>query len=672
MGGESKVTSMTHIKQQARVMTTYHHFLLACAAMVLLALISLLVAPARVARAAQEEARPSVLVVDANVGDYDRLVLQWLGEKTSSVGEHKGQALTTTSAPAWWTAGGGSGKAPNTFVLGSNDARGLSADDIVWALDTIRSEGAEPRTLVVSLGLAGLRVREYVEDLASTNQSDRADIVGLAFLGTPHNGYGAMGTYPKLSLWADLADGVGLKASDLEPGSSYLKKLNQESFPKVSKTLAVTGNVGDLGFGLCDGAGTAADLAIGSSVSDQVVPVQAFATISREVNLSGAWMPASSNIDYPGTSVDGNLAERLSAMNCYTSSDEVISRLVEFYQSWYSQGAPVTHNSSVLALDLSGSMLEKTGDGRSKLDGAKDAAQEYLHAMQACTKLPHAAPTDVMTFGFEESLKDVSSGYDDAACKAIDSLDAKAISETNVGIALEEAVLRLKDAPRCARKHITLLSDGASTRGQSNEQMLSGVVSEAKRRGITIDTVGYGDTGESNAAFLKEISKATGGTYYEPCDGYELKVDFLKSYYGSLGLKLVDEELDAGTKTSLSIGKTDGRTSALQIGVVADGSAPQVKLECDGKVVPDSDYTTQQSAGLTSILCENPQPGAYAISVPKKSGRVHAFAVQELGIPSAKPIEGEQVDSGLIMLIILGVCVVVSVVLVIVLSARRR
>ena len=650
-----------------------HPFHLLARTLALVAIMTLACTMARAGRlafAAQHEPRPSVLVVDSNVGDHERLVRTWLGEQHDLLDAHDGLTLTTSRTPVWWAAGGGEGNPPSTFVLGAASQTPIDANAVVWALDAIADSGAEARTFVLATGTSGLRVREYAEGLGATKQSDRADVVGLGFLGTPHNGYEALVTYPLLTHWKSLADASGLATEDLLPQSTFINKLNGKTLPAVSKSLVVTGNVGDLGFGATDGAGTIADLTLPESVTDQIVTAQAEATVSCEANLSASWQPAVSEISYPGKSVDAGLAERLSAMYYYQNSPEVLQQVVEFYQSWFSQGAPVTHNASVLALDLSGSMLEDDQAGMPKIDGARVATEQYLRVVNASTRLPHAAPTEVSVLGFEESVYELATGYGDEALAAVGHADARRLAETNVGLVLEKAVSILEETPRCAKRHITLLSDGASTRGLSNEAMLAGVVREAKRNGIVIDTVGFGDAGESNEGFLKQVSKATGGTYYAAGNAYELRVDFLKSYYASLGMELVDQEVQPSEGKAFVLGTADERTSALQVGIVTDGPAAKVVLEHEGKPLDGAGVKVTQADGLTSILCESPVAGEYSIRI-EGGDHVHVFAVKELGIASRQEVSGEQADFSFVLLAAVGVAMVAGIVVLVVLTRGR-
>lgn len=627
--------------------------------------------------AEEREPKPSVLVVDSNIGDLQELTRHWLGNDVDVVAQDGSYQLFSISktSPVWWAKKEGADEvpAPRTFVLGVTDANApLGSSNIAWALDKIRESGAEPRTFVLAMGTTGLALREYAEDLGAQKQSSRADLVGLGFCGTPHNGYSVLQKYPELTMWNTLAGSVGLTADDLVPSSDYLKKLNGGVFPAVTKTLQVSGVAGDLGFGPTDGAAVIGDTFVPTTLTSQIMPHQATATIGANINLSNQWMPVTSSINYPGRSVDKSFAERMSAIETYEASAEVQSQVREFYDSWFADGSPVTHNASVLALDLSGSMLEEIEPGMTKLDAAKAAAKEYLHAIDACVDLPQVCPTSVSVTAFSETLNKVATTYDSTATSAVDAIQVPARDETNIGIALEDAVSTLKTAPTCAKKHVLLLSDGAATRGMSNEQMLAGPVAEAKKLGIAIDVVGFGDVGESNAQFLRTVAQNTGGTYYEAKDPFELKVDFVDSYYNSLGLEMVDEDLPAQSANTKLLGNVGDRTSALMLGIVAEGSDPQVGLTCGGNAIDPNQYKLRTESGLTSLQYSNPALGDYEVNLSGHSKRLHVFAVKQLGISSGRAVDGEQLDISLYLLIGAGVLMVAGLATVIVVSVRKR
>ena len=597
---------------------------------------------------------PSVLVIDAGLGDYDLCVLHWLGETAEPIADSARTVLASSSDPSWWSEGGGSGDAPATFVLGMKAGEALTAEDVVWALDQIRTSGAEPRTFVVAMGLTGLPLRIYAEDLASVTQSSRADLVGMAFCGTPHGGFSALATYPELDIWDRVAATIGASREELAPGSTTLQRLDAGTFPSVCKTLLVNGSVGDLGFGQTDGLSTTKDLALAASVTTQVQSAQTNSTIGQACNLTSSWMPFTSEIDYPDRAVDAGLTERLSAIASYEVSAEVQEEVREFYEAWFAEGTPVTHISTALMFDLSGSMLEEVDAGRDKLSAAKEACKEYLRSMQAVSEVPQSAPMDVTIIGFAETSSTIASSFDKSACAAVDGMSA--YGETNIGLALDQAIDYLSRQPVCGDQHMLLLSDGASTEGQTEEQMFAGAIAKAKAAGIAIDTIGFGDIGESNAGFLKRVSDATGGTYYLAQDTYSLKVNFLKSYYSSLGLNLVDEDVAAGSPATVSIGTADEHTVALEAGVVSQKGAPSVRVLCDGEELDQAMYALSEEYGLVSLQVVDPRPGEYTLELSGDTGSMHVFAVRLPGI--ATPWHGTEASQDYALYLIIGAAAV--------------
>ena len=596
----------------------------------------------------QEDSRPSVLIVDSCLGDYQLAVLHWLGEDAEIVAEDAGRILLTKDAPAWWVSDNNNSSAPSTFLIANPDTKRISTDDLAWALAEIRETGAEPRTFVMAMGESGFALREYAEDITSQKQSDRADLVGLGFCGTPHNGYSAIDLYPEQGLWKTLADTAGLSLDDVKPGSGYLQKLNEGEFPRMTKTLNVSGSVGDLGFGPCDGAGLMADYALDHSVTNQVDEELVRASVSQQINLTKTWEPFTSSLNYPRRSLDSQLASRLSSFDCYETSDDVQRTVREFYDTWFSNGCPATHYSNVLLLDLSGSMNESIEPGDDKLASAKKAAAQYLHAMQACANLPQSAPMDVSIMGFNEEVYTIAEGFDQPSIASIEQVGAQ--GETNIEVALEGALSFLENSPTCASKRILILSDGESTRGMDDEQLLEGPIAAAGEWGIAIDTIGFGDVGESDADFLKRVSSKTGGEYYQVNDTYDLKCNFLKSYYASLGLDYSEGE-SVGGEAADFIGHIDSTINAFEVGIIGEDETPEVNLLVDGVPADKSIYTVTEDQGFVSIECTNPLVGDYELEFSNNPGRAHVFVVKQKGIVHSIEVAGEEPDYSIIFLI---------------------
>ena len=200
------------------------------------------------------EPRPSVLIIDSSLGDADLFRAHWMGDSLHEVAREGTLSIETTVSPLWWTEGDTQADSPATFFLADQENNPITSDQIVWALDRIYDSGAQSKTVIVSVGPVGLEARRYVQDLADTSQSSRADIVGLVFLGTPHQGYSGIGRFPLNGIWSRLAGSAGLNLEDLIPESEYIYELNKRSFPGVVRSVNVFGAAADFGFGLSDGA----------------------------------------------------------------------------------------------------------------------------------------------------------------------------------------------------------------------------------------------------------------------------------------------------------------------------------------------------------------------------------------------------------------------------------
>ncbi len=613
---------------------------------------------------------PSVLVIDAGLGDYIHTTQRWLDEEPIEVGTSGALKLLTSMNPAWWNETGGGDVIPATFVLGSPDPGvPVASEDVVWALDRIRESGAQPKTLIVAFGAPGLSVRTYLEDLSTTKQSSRADVVGVVLAGTPNNGYSLMSTYPELSLWDTIAGSAGLTRADLDPASGYLAQLNTGTFPRSIKTMVIYGTFGDLGYGLTDGAGVVADLSLNKTVTANPQTVESASTIGMAVGLSDQWQPFTSKVTFPERPVDSQVAERLSLQDSYSMSSEVRADVRAFFDTWFSAALPTTHMSSVMALDLSGSMVDNIAANTTKLDGAKVAAREYLRAMQSYDSMPYAAPVSASVIGFSEQLVEVTSGFNDEARQAVQNINANPYAETNIGVALDSALSKLNAAPVCADKRILVLSDGAATVGQNNEQMLSGPVAQAAAAGIHIDTVGFGDVGESNAGFLRQMSEATGGTYYQANDVYELEKNFLSAYYHSLGVSVIEEELSGAEKT-FEAGTAGQYTAALGIGVLGKGYVPQLTLRCNGAEVDPSRYTLAEEGSFVTLELPNPDLGDYTVEVSGGDDVAYAFAIQLQGIKSQVRVKDEGIDYSIYLLAGAGIALLAGLIAILVRNAK--
>ncbi|MCL2807166.1 MAG: VWA domain-containing protein [Coriobacteriia bacterium] len=644
--------------------------------------------------ASSPDARPSVLLVDASLGDLDDFRDYWLGNTFEIVAQDDELVLMTAASPLWWSGGDapevsstavedsgetpdttqsaertGNDNAPPTYLLGSEAGKPLTSESIAWALDSIAElaikREQQSKTVIVAAGATGLQARIYAQDLGSIRQSDRADLVGLVFLGTPHSGYSVAADYSTLEIWETLAASAGFEAQDLAPQSDFLTKLNDTPMPGVVQLLQIQGQASNFGFGTTDAATVISDMSWPEVSAQQLSTAKVSATISRGIGLAQHWGPATHENTYGARALDANAVLRLPNYVSYFTSPEVMKEVRQFYEARFPQSTPVTHVSSVLVLDTSGSMHEVLEDGGTKKDAAISASLLYLQAVDFRSTHPFAVPEDVTVVTFNHEVATVTTSYDDAALKAVEGIDVPFYANTDIGLGLQTALAAMANKPLNAEQQILLLSDGISTVGMNNSEILSGPVAEAARRGVVIDVVALGNMEQLDVDFLQQVASATGGVLYQNRDIYGLMVSFLSSRYTSLGLQTLEAEVEPGATVLTELGTLEENMRSFEIGVLSEGELPPWKLLLDGEEVEViADSNNDSTYGFLSINLDSPAAGSYAIEMKEVAGRVHVFAVGQMGV--AERVSGgvQAVDNSLLFLAGAGALLLLLVIIV--------
>ncbi len=203
---------------------------------------------------------------------------------------------------------------------------------------------------------------------------------------------------------------------------------------------------------------------------------------------------------------------------------------------------PVSHASGtvILAMDVSGSMAA-TDVAPSRLDAAKRAALSFINAQ------PDSVDIGVIAFqqgGLEAALPTADHATTSAAVRRLtagggtslgDAILASlsAITHKTVTIGRDGSAPNIGSWPSAT---IVLFSDGQDQAGATSSGTGAGpATSVAGKAGVHIDTVGVGTTTGTtvdvdgyhlftalDAATLRSISQATGGTYHPASDASEL------------------------------------------------------------------------------------------------------------------------------------------------------
>lgn len=200
------------------------------------------------------------------------------------------------------------------------------------------------------------------------------------------------------------------------------------------------------------------------------------------------------------------------------------------------QWTQIRKPSSVLeVIDISGSMDDAIGDGRSKLDGAIQGAQSTLGHFRSTDEVGVWAFTTGVSSAAGKNivaLRDVSPLASDreAVDSALEDLRYAHREGTPlydaIAAAYEEMTARAEPGRINA---IVLLSDGQDTDSQISLDSLVAKIGKTSREGgddapVRIFPIAYGEGADTNA--LQRIAEATGGQWFDASDAAKIDLVF--------------------------------------------------------------------------------------------------------------------------------------------------
>lgn len=200
------------------------------------------------------------------------------------------------------------------------------------------------------------------------------------------------------------------------------------------------------------------------------------------------------------------------------------------------QWTQVRKPSSVLELiDISGSMDDPIGDGRSRLDGAIEGAQTTLGHFRSTDEVGVWAFTTGISSDEGEGiqvLRDVTALGADGE-KLDSSLDDLRYAQRN-GTPLYDAVLTAYEAMSARAEPgrinaIVVLSDGEDTDSTTSLDSLIAKIGKSSKEGgddapVRIFTIAYGEGADPTA--LQRIADATGGQMFDASDAERIDLVF--------------------------------------------------------------------------------------------------------------------------------------------------
>jgi Ca-activated chloride channel homolog len=264
-------------------------------------------------------------------------------------------------------------------------------------------------------------------------------------------------------------------------------------------------------------AGEAFAAFLQTKTAQQILPKFGFRPLDESVAL-GELFTAEYGVDPAGPSV-----------TLPRPSVDVVSAAID-------QWTQIRKPSSVLELiDISGSMDDPIGDGRSKLDGAIEGAQSTL---------THFRSTDeVGVWAFTTGI-DSEAGRNIAVLRDVEPLgsDRESLDSsledlyyaTREGTPLYDAIALAYDDMTARAEPgrinaIVVLSDGQDTDSTISLDSLIAKISQASREGgddapVRIFPIAYGES--ANTSDLQRIAEATGGQWFDASDAAKIDLVF--------------------------------------------------------------------------------------------------------------------------------------------------
>lgn len=263
---------------------------------------------------------------------------------------------------------------------------------------------------------------------------------------------------------------------------------------------------------------------------DRVLPLPKSATVShtRDLALTVEWeIPTSATL---GAYEIRPLVWQTYALPHQAESAQQWQHAFDVVGAWEPSYDPTA---TVLIMDVSGSMKDPW-KGERKIDAARRAALDFIeHVAQEARARAMDHRIGVVAFSDSaQVLLPLTNDYDRARQTVI---ALKPGAFTNIGDGLVEGLKQLAQM-RSGQRFVILLSDGMRNRGMSESGILSGPVAHARKDGVCIHTVGFGDGRDINETFLKRVASESGcGTYGHAETPTQLFYTYVRARHTALG-----------------------------------------------------------------------------------------------------------------------------------------
>ena len=274
---------------------------------------------------------------------------------------------------------------------------------------------------------------------------------------------------------------------------------------------------------------------------------------------------------------------------------------------------------TVLVMDLSGSMGDPEGSGVLKIEAAKTAANQLL---QAIAQINQTAPIHQVGI---VSFRDV------AQIESPPTIDMTHLQDlvsqmspdggTNLGDGLYKALEALSQVST-SRKYIIVLSDGLPGPGlETIDEFLNGPVAQAKAMGVCIHTVGLGAGGEMNAELLRAIAEGSGcGQFYLAAEAFQLRTIYVRLQHETTGERVQEwqGEIHQGEEVTVGTYEVLPNQEALDLTLLWPGSDLIIRPKDPNNVLVDRNYpnaTFFDTPASQRVIIRYPTPGHWTLGV---------------------------------------------------------
>lgn len=170
----------------------------------------------------------------------------------------------------------------------------------------------------------------------------------------------------------------------------------------------------------------------------------------------------------------------------------------------------------VVALDVSSSMVERTPDGRTRLESAKTVIEDFIESLEGDR-------VGLVVFQSRAVAMAPLTLDHEAVTRAVQDMSPGLVADgTAIGLGLAESLNLLRESPARSRV-VVLLTDGQNNAGEVAPVAAADLASVL---GIRVYTVGFlaasGAPTNVDAAVLAEIAEQTGGRTFDASTGEEL------------------------------------------------------------------------------------------------------------------------------------------------------